>query len=433
MKRALAIVSLASICSLGWVENLRAQDLVITNARVLDSNGRDIPSGAVVVQDGQIVSVSPGAVPDLAGVTQIDAEGMTVMPGFIDGHRHLGAGPDPDQWLTEEAPRLMRQFLEGGFTTVLEAGSGSETLIELRRRVAEGEVAGPRLILSGRAPTARGGGGGGGGVDPARADRSRPPLRPTEAAVAVPAEDTRQRVRELAEAGLDAIKTSIIVTPDGPEPETLALIAQEGNRAGIPTITHAVTVVDTVAAVRAGGVRTLVHTPHIGQLDEDTARMIAEAGIPMMSTLGIFVPAFGAENELIRAEFGEEDGAARFRDLLPYPMENLSSAGQGPVNARMLWDAGITYGYGTDTRFVPSDALRHELKPLQLVFSAKEIVTILTRNAAIAVGREDQLGTLEPGKLADIVIVDGDPLTDISDVLNVAVVIKSGEVVVDNR
>jgi imidazolonepropionase-like amidohydrolase len=113
-------------------------------------------------------------------------------------------------------------------------------------------------------------------------------------------------------------------------------------------------------------------------------------------------------------------------------MNTLSSAGQGPVNARLLWEAGVTYGYGTDTSFLPKDSLAHELRPLRLVFSRKDIIRIMTRNAA-AIGRSKDLGTLESGKLADIVIVEGNPLADISDVLNVKVVIKGGQVLVDKR
>jgi imidazolonepropionase-like amidohydrolase len=230
-------------------------------------------------------------------------------------------------------------------------------------------------------------------------------------------------VQALKTAGVDAIKTAIIVTPGGPEKETLSVIAQETRRLGIPTITHAVTVEDTLAAVEAG-VDVLVHTPHIGRLDESDAAVqkIAKAGIPMVSTLAIFVPRFVGN-----------DNVPQFRDGLPFPIDTLSSAGQGPVNARLLWEAGITYGYGTDTSYRPADSLVHELKPLSLVFSPRDIVRILTRNAAIAVGRSNQIGTLEPGKLADIAIIDGDPLADISHVLKVAVVVKGGRIVVDKR
>ena len=415
VKKQLALICFAVLAA--TAQGVAAQDLVITNARILDGNGGAIDQGTVVVRDGRIVSVSGGTA-DAEGATLIDAANMTVMPGFIDAHRHVMDGNAAD-WLDTQSAARMREFLEAGFTTVLSAGDDLQGILELRRRIDEGEIAGPRIIASGRAPLAGRTGGFGTGVDPARVDASRT-NRPTEPAPAIPPEQTLQTIRSLAEAGVDAIKTAMIVSPGGPEIDTLSLIVDEAGRLGIPTITHAVSVGDTVAAVEAG-TTILVHTPHIGQLDEDTARMIAEAGIPMMSTLGVFVPAF------------DEDNVPLFRDLEPFPWDTLSSAGQGPVNARLLWEAGITYGYGTDVRFPPRDSLAHELRPLSLVFSPKDIVTIMTRNAAVTVGRGDEIGTLEPGKLADIVIIDGDPLASISDVLNVRVVIKEGEIVVDNR
>jgi len=395
-----------------------AQGLAITNARILDGSGGIIESGTLIVRDGKIVSAAAGTA-DAAGALVIDAGGKTVMPGFIEAHRHV-IGGDAEQWLKEEAQDRMREYLEAGFTTVLSAGDAEDAILELRRRLAEGELTGPRLIASARAPLARaaGGGGGRGAGDPARTDASRGPTRPT--ALPIPLEETRARIQEIAKRGFDAVKTVIIVTPGGPEKQTLALIVEEGKKLGIPIITHAVTVQDTIAAVEAG-TTVLVHTPHIGQLTEDQAKMIAASGIPMMSTLGVFVPFFDADNKPI------------FRDALPYPWPNLPSAGQGPVNARLLWEAGITYGYGTDTRFLPRDTLKHELKSLHLVFSERDIIPILTRNAAITVGRGNELGTLEPGKLADIVILDGDPLAQIYDLLKVEVVIKGGTVVLDKR
>ncbi|NOT44919.1 MAG: amidohydrolase family protein, partial [Acidobacteria bacterium] len=244
------------------------------------------------------------------------------------------------------------------------------------------------------------------------------PLRPTQPAPAVPAEATRARVQAIADAGFDAVKTVIIVTPGGPEQQTLQLVAEESRRLGLMSLTHAVTVQDTLAAV-AAGTHVLAHTPHIGQLTEEQARTIADSGIPMISTLGIFVPFFDTENMPI------------FRDELPYPWETISSAGQGPVNARMLWNAGLTYAFGTDTRYLPLDTLRQEIKSLFLVFSPQDIIRIMTRNSAAAIGRSDDLGTLEAGKLADIVVLDGNPLEDIFDVLNVRMVLKEGRILLD--
>jgi enamidase len=427
MNRTVACRILTALAVLGWTGDLAAQSLVITNARIIDGAGGTIPRGSVAVRDGRILSVSAGSATP-AGAPVIDAKGMTVMPGFIDAHRHVMQG-DGAQWLREQAVGRMQEYLDAGFTTILSCGDPLESILELRRRLQQGQIKGPRLLVSGRVPLARGGAALAPGVDPARTDSSR--TRPTQAASAIPREETLATVQKLAQAGVDAFKMAIVVSPGGPEKPTLALIAEEARRLKIPTITHAVSVEDTLAAVEAR-TTVLVHTPHIGQLDPNQARAIAQSGIPMMSTLGVFVPAFAEENQRIRERSGD-DNVARFRDLDPFPWATLSSAGQGPVNARLLWEAGITYGYGTDTSFHPRDSLAHELRPLRLVFSARDVVKIMTHNTAAVIGRANELGTLAPGKLADMVILDGDPLANIYSVLNVKVTIKGGEVVADRR
>ncbi len=411
-------------------KNLLAQDLMITNGRIIDGNGRSIEQGTITVSNGRIISMSADP-QNVADPVVIDAEGMTIMPGFIDAHRHVIQAENPNDWLNEEAPDRMAEYLDAGFTTVLSAGDPLETVLELRRRLEENEINGPRLLVAGRVPLSATPFHFLPGVDPARLDISRPPYRPQERGIPIPEKETRDAVKALASAGVDAIKTVIIITPEGPEKRALSIVAEESRRHGILSITHAVTVQDTLAAVEAK-TSVLVHTPIIGQLDESSARIISEAGIPMISTLGIFVPTFAAENQRIRTRTGS-DNVARFRDLEPFPMNTLSSAGQGPVNARFLWEAGITYGYGSDTTFLPKDSLAHELRPLRLVFSAQDIVTIMTRHSATSIGRLHELGTLEPGKLADIVLIDGNPLENTADLLNISVVIKNGEVVADHR
>ncbi len=95
-----------------------------------------------------------------------------------------------------------------------------------------------------------------------------------------------------------------------------------------------------------------------------------------------------------------------------------------------MWDEGVTVAFGTDS---PSGFFMAEVRGLSAVLSNEEIITALTRNAAVFLYLEDELGTLEPGKVADIVIIDGDPLSDIEALANVRVVIKGGDVVVDER
>ena len=368
-----------------------AQDLAITNARILDGTG---------------------------GIRTIDANGRTVMPGFVEAHRHIIDG-DPAAWLEQQAADQMQQFLEAGFTTVLSAIDAPQ-LLEARQRIEQGDMQGPRILaaafvpLAGPMPGSENQPEG----DPARFDASRR-QRPSQAAPAIPREATINAIENAAQAGYDYLKTVIIVTPGGPEVETLKLVVEEGRRRGLPTITHAVSVQDTLAAIEAGPA-SLVHTPHIGHLGDDPVALqkIAAAGIPMMSTLAVFIPHFDADNEPL------------FRDGLPFPWDTLSSGGQGPVNARLLWEAGLTsYGYGTDTSWPPKESLVDELRALRSVFSPTDVVSIITKNAAEAALKADELGTLEAGKLADIVLVDGDPLEASSALLNVVTTIKGGEVV----
>lgn len=442
MKRLAVVIGVALLAG-----DAAAQNLVITNARILDGTGGAIERGSVVVRDGKIVSVAAGAA-TAQGARVIDVKGMTVMPGFIDSHRHpLGNGPD---WLKAEAPARMQEYLDAGFTTVLSAGDDPAVATQLRDQIAKGAIRGPRLIVLGRigltgppagggrgaaappagrgtAPPAagrgaapqgaRGGGGFGGRGDPARNVALR--SAPATTATAVPPDETRAAVATMAKAGVDGIKTVIQVSPNGPEVATLTLIVQEGKKYNLPVMTHAVSVADTLGAVQAG-VASLAHTPHIDLLTMAQAQTIAKSRIPMMSTLGVFVPYF------------DEKNTALFRDRLPFPWETLPSAGNGPVNARLVAEAGTTYGYGTDTSWHPRESLALELRPLAVVFSPKDIVSILTRNAAAAIVKTDR-GTLEAGKLADIVVLNGDPLASIDNFLKVTMVIKGGEVVVEKR
>ena len=408
-----AALALATTC---FALPALAQDLVISNARILDGTGNAIERGTVVVRGGRIAASGVNAPGAPANAVRIDAGGRTVMPGFIDAHRHVFQG-DAARWLAEQSTANMREFLEAGFTTVLSAIDPPQQILELRRRTESGETLGPRIISAALVPLSRATLGTGTG-DPARTDPARLPNRPVgPPAPAIPPEETLAAVRAAAARGHDAIKTLIIVTMDGPEKATLKLIADEAERLGLLSITHAVSVIDTVAAVEAG-TDILVHTPHIGQLDEATAKKIADANLPMVSTLGVFVPYFNDANMPL------------FRDRQQFPFDTLSSAGQGPVNARLLFQAGITYAYGTDTTWAPRDSLEHELRPLHLVFSHEDLIPIMTRNAAIAVGRGKELGTLEVGKVADIVILGSDPLADESALLDVDVVVKGGRVVV---
>jgi imidazolonepropionase-like amidohydrolase len=369
-----------------------AQDLVITNARILDAS-TDIARGSVVIEDGRIVSVAAGMAA-AGGRPTLDAGGRTLLPGYIDAHRHIING-NAEEWFREQSEARMQEFLDAGFTTLMSGGGPMPGILELKRRVDSGELKGPRVITSGRA-------------DPASFKT---------------ADEARAQVRSLAAAGVEIIKAS--VTPA--EKDMLAVIVEEARKHDLDVMVHAVTAPAMIAAVEAGAAK-LVHTPHDSFLTNEQAKLVADAGIENLSTVGFAVPVFDVFNQ---------NNVPTFRDGSPWPSGILgtgsNAAGEKPVNARTLWDNGVVYGFGTDTNYLPLDGLYHELKVLNLMFSPRDIVKLMGPNTAAFVEMTDELGAIAPGKIADLTLVDGDPLELIFNLMNVVVVVQGGEIVVDKR
>jgi imidazolonepropionase-like amidohydrolase len=380
----------AGVLSLG---TLAAQNVAITNARIIVGNGTVINSGTLIVRGGKIVSATAGAA-DTQGLQVIDAKGMTAMPGFIDGHRHINTGPNEKQ--------QMQALLEAGYTTILSGGGPAEGNLTLRDHIEKGVINGPRIIPTGAVR-----------------------LNGTT-------EETRAQVRALAAQGIK-FTGEINVTPK-PRPtekeiENLKAAVDEGKKVGVLVQVHAVSPQAMVAAVDAG-VPLLVHTPHFGWLSMEDAKKMAASGVKQLSTTAFGTPVFGVF---------AEDNTPRFRDGKPWPESIIDGDGRGqeagykPVNARTSWDAGIVYGYGTDTTYDPKAGLRNELKTLYLMFSMQDIIKLMGPNSAAYIQMSDQLGTLEAGKLADVTVVDGNPLEGFWNMLNTKVVLKGGVVVVDKR
>ena len=392
MNRLLAFRLLACVLSVG-AAHLAAQNLAITNARVIVGNGSVVNPGTVIVRAGKIVSVSAGAA-NTQGLQAIDAKGMTVMPGYIDGHRHINTGPDEKV--------QMQQLLEAGYTTILSGGGPAEGNITLRDHIEKGVINGPRIIPSGSVRL------------------SNTP------------EQARAEVRKMAELGIKFTGEIALTPRPGPsakELEVLRAILDESKKVGILVQVHAVSPQAMMAAVDAG-VPLLVHTPHFGWLSLEDAKRVAAAGVKQLSTIGFGAPVFGVF---------ANDNKPRFRDGKPWPESIIDGEGRGQeagykaVNARTSWDAGVIYGYGTDTGYDPKAGLEHELKSLNLMFSMQDIIKLMGPNSAAYIQMADQLGTVEPGKLADLILLDGNPLDGYWNMLNTKVVLKGGVMVVDKR
>ena len=399
MRRLQTTVFLAVLLSATAVARVAAQDLVITNARIIVGNGQVIERGSVVVRAGRIASVAAGAAAAQPGAQAIDAGGMTVMAGFIDAHRHIMQG-NAEQWFKERAAVRLQEFFDAGYTTLMEGGGQIPGTVQLKEKIEKGELKGPRIITSARA-------------DPSDYD--------TE-------EKARARVRQIKQAGVDIVKARIEPPADPKEVALLTIVGDEARKQKIGLMVHAVSPQAMVAAVKAGATK-LVHTPHNGWLTQADIKVVKDAGIPMLSTIGFGVPVFGVFNK---------DNKPTFRDGKPWPeavqngIGDGREAGEKAVNGRMVWDAGVIYGFGTDTGYLPKDGLAHELKALNLVYSPQDIITLMGPNTAAFIDKTDR-GTVEAGKLADLVILNGNPLDGYWNLLNAKVTIKGGVIVADKR
>ncbi|HTW63398.1 MAG TPA: amidohydrolase family protein [Bryobacteraceae bacterium] len=374
-----------------------AQDLTITNARIITAGGAVIERGSIVVRAGKIESVAAGA-PNATSGRVIDARGMTAMPGFIDAHRHINTGPN------EKAQ--MQALLEAGYTTVLSGGGPAEGNITLRDHIDKGLINGPRIIPSGSL----------------RLNNYTP-------------ETARAEIRKMAAMGIKftgEIALTPIPGPTEKEIEVLRAVVDEAKKAGVMVQVHAVSSAAMMAAVDAG-VPLLVHLPNKDWVSAPDAKKVAAAGVKVLGTVSFGSPVFGVF---------ANDNKPRFRDGKPWPEGIIDGdyldgvrvgqeAGYMPVNARTVWDAGVTLGYCTDTNYDPKAGLDHELKMLNVMFSMQDLIKMMGPNTASYIQMGDQLGTLEPGKLADIILLDGDPLEGYWNWLKTKLVVKGGVVVVD--
>src|SRR5438874_5554238 len=229
--------------------SLSAQDLTITNARIIGPNGGVIERGSIVVRAGKIVSAAAGA-PSAASGRTIDAKGMTAMPGFIDAHRHINTGPNEKT--------QMQALLEAGYTTILSGGGPAEGNITLRDHIEKGLINGPRIIPSGSL----------------RLNNNTP-------------ETARAEIRKMAEMGIKFTGEIGITPVPGPtekELEVLRAVVDEAKKAGVIVQVHAVSSSAMMAAVDAH-VPLLVHLPNKDWVSKEDARKLAASGTKILGTV----------------------------------------------------------------------------------------------------------------------------------------------------
>ena len=417
-----------------------AEELALVGGRLLDGyGGSPLEDSVVLISDNKITAVGQVgtlAVPDNAKV--VNTNGMTVMPGLINLHVHfdiLGHNDYPHWFSTyqDRLPELMpiaaRIMLESGVTSVRDLGANVKNILKLRSDINSGKTPGPRTFIVGpflRKVSPDTGGGYSTG----------------DTYVVDGPDDARGKVKELIDMDVDFIKTQ----DDDLSLEELTAIIDEAHRGGKHVASHVFSPEAVLNVLRAGldGGDTIEHISYgpMTAYNDETLYLITSREVKMSPTI------IAVEGFLQLEQFPEYRDDPQFKAGLPPDIwkdvrasyENFQShplfyrakrefEGRW-AKLRQLHEAGARFILGSDsgTRGNPhhSSAWREMVLLTEIGLTKMESIMAATYDAARVLGKASELGTVEPGKLADIIVVDGDPLTDMSSMRHVVHVVKDG-------
>ena len=392
---------------------------VIKAGHLLDvKTGRTADNVTVVIENGKISSIGGGAAP--AGATVINLPNATLLPGLIDAHTHLTFDPNFGyQELGVSVPKEAlvgaknaRTTLEAGFTTVRNVGARGFTDIALRDAITEGMVPGPHIIASGPALSITGG----------HCDNNLLPYEyhSQSDGAADGVEAVQHKVREIIKYGADVIKVCATggVLSKGDDPrasqytlEEMKAIVADAHRLGRKVAAHAHGTQGILWATQAG-VDSIEHGSYI---DDEAIKLMKAQGTYLVPTLYL-----GDWMQQNATRIGlPEMYAGKMRTIIPMARANIKKA----------FDAGVKVAFGTDAAVYPHGLNAHEFAVyVQLGMTPLQAIQTATINAADLLGWSDRIGTLEPGKLADIIAVNGDPAKDLTLLQNPRFVMKGGVV-----
>ena len=434
----------------------RGQTWLIQNARIFVGNGKVIESGAVLVKGGEIAEVYDGSFPDAKTLNAeaIDAAGKTVLPGLIDMHVHLGApGGFYDDWSKYDPNKAYERALEAylycGVTAVRSAGDKLDDMLKLRQQFNSGEKLGSELFFCGPLFTAEGGHG-------------------TEYSKRMPAfaragfdaqflripktrEEARKQVDELAAKDVNAIKGILEAGVPGHtfnrmNLDLLRAVVEEAHANKLPASIHTGDSRDVIDAV-ALGADSIEHGSFRDEIPDATIAEMAAKGIAFDPTLSVaegFTDFSKGKTDLLKRSLVQQvaakelltgtEHAATSDEMKPfreqigqYPM----SVEIGDRNLMKAWHAGVLLVTGSDAGnflVVHGPTVQREIE-LWVAAGIPPNVALqaATSNAAKLLRADKRIGTIEKGKEATMLIVDGNPLQDVRALSSVSVVLLKGE------
>lgn len=437
-------------------DRARGHTVLIQNARIFVGNGQVIESGSILIRAGKIAEIYDGPAPDAKTLKAelIEAAGKTVLPGLIDMHVHLGAtGGFYDDWSkfdqTKAIERELQAYLFSGVTAVRSAGDSVTAMLKVRRQFNSGEKLGAELFLCGPLFTTEGGHGTEYGKFMPEAYRAG--FLAEFVRLPKSAEEARQQVDALATQKIDAIKGVLEAGAPGypfnrMDVSILRAVAEEAHAKNLPVAIHTGNSQDIADAI-AVGTNSVEHGSFADEIPDATIAEMKAKGIALDPTLSVVegLTNFSQGNttllkrslvqQVTKKELldGTEHAAtnaemAKAREgLKHYPM-SLDVGGKNLVKA---WRAGVLLVTGSDAGnflVMHGPTVQHEIElwvaagiPIEVALQAA------TSNAAKLLHAESRFGTVEKGKEATLLIVDGNPLQDVRALSSVSAVFMKGE------
>jgi imidazolonepropionase-like amidohydrolase len=434
------IASLAAL--LLSITSVRADDWVIEHVTLIDGTHAPQADMTVAVEGDRITAIGPSAVARGLKGRRIDGKGKFLMPGLMDVHIHLRGGFDVsgkvDAELAppnrEEGVAALASFLYAGVTTVFDAGNRAEHILPLRADERAGKILSPRIFATGNLVTYPGSHG----------DRIAVRIADFE-------KDKALLDKHIAEQQPDILKLTLEEEGWGSRPmiplmplDLLEKITRYYNQHGIRTTVHVSSELRSLEAIYAG-VDTLAHPVIQGPVSDSFVKLMGAKKVPFASTLTIgenysrlaehpeyldqplyMASISAAEREQLktktRAEWQARPWTWWMKIMTPIAEENI----------RKIHAAGGVVACGTDQSSGP--ATQRELELLVAAgISPLDVIRIATYNSAVFLGKSDQLGSVDTGKLADLLLLSKDPTLDINNAKAIVFVMKNGRLIDESR